>query len=441
MTDYDCLAVLEEVKAKHPHETEFLQAVEECVHAVAPVVNTQARLDALRMLMDPERIIIFRVPWHDDQGNLQVNRAYRVQFSSTLGPYKGGMRFHPTVNLSILKFLGFEQIFKNALTGVGMGGGKGGSDFDPKGKSDAEVKRFCQSLMTELVNHIGPQTDVPAGDIGVGGREIGYLFGQYKRLANRTDGVLTGKGPLWGGSNIRPEATGYGCCYIAREALGDLSGKQCAVSGSGNVAQYCMQKLLQMNAKPISCSDSAGCLVKPAGFTHEDLQQIMHLKNQLRGRLSTLSLEGAEFHPGKKSWEVVTNVDCAFPCATQNEITKSDAEHLVKEGCSSVFEGANMPCDREAIGVWKQHQVVYIPGKASNAGGVAVSGLEMAQNAARLTWTSEKVDTELQQIMARIYQNISRAAEEAGSPGDLEVGANVAGFLEVAQAMDELGTL
>ena len=430
-------ALLNEMKLRYQHEPEFLQAVQECIESVSPVINSLERQNALRLMMEPERIITFRVTWENDKGELQLNRAYRIQFNSVLGPYKGGLRFHPSVNQSILKFLGFEQIFKNALTGVGMGGGKGGSDFDPKGKSDAEVRRFCQAMMSELYKHVGPQTDVPAGDIGVGGREIGFLYGQYKRCTNRTEGVLTGKGMLWGGSHIRPEATGYGCCYIAREALGDMTDKICAVSGSGNVAQYCVEKLLDFGAKPVTVSDSSGCLYKAEGFTRQDLAAIMHLKNIARGRLSELTF--GEYHPGKKSWQVVNQLDCAFPCATQNELGQSDANSLVGKGCTSVFEGANMPCSREAIQVWKQNSILYIPGKASNAGGVAVSGLEMAQNAARLTWSREKVDQELQKIMKNIYQNITKAAEEAGSPGDLEVGANVAGFLQIAEAMQQLG--
>jgi glutamate dehydrogenase (NADP+) len=430
-------SLLQQMQTRYAHEPEFLQAVQECIESVAPVITTPERENALKLMMEPERIITFRVTWEDDQGNLQVNRAYRIQFNSVLGPYKGGLRFHPTVNQSILKVLGFEQIFKNALTGVGMGGGKGGSDFDPKGKSDSEVRRFCQAMMFELYKHIGPQTDVPAGDIGVGGREIGFLFGQYKRCTNRTDGVLTGKGMLWGGSNIRPEATGYGCCYIAREALKDMEGKVCAVSGSGNVAQYCVEKLLDFGSKPVSVSDSSGCLYKQEGLTREDLAAIMELKNVRRGRLSELDF--GTYHAGKSVWEVVENINCAFPCATQNEIQGSHAEHLINQGCTAVFEGANMPCSRDAIKVWKQNKVVYIPGKASNAGGVAVSGLEMAQNAARLTWTREKVDQELQGIMRNIHTNIVAAAEEAGSPGDLEVGANVAGFLQISEAMGQLG--
>lgn len=439
--------MLDQVRTKYSHQPTFLQAVEECAHALQPLFKDEANRKAFLVMTEPERAVSFRVSWADDQGALQHNRAWRVEFNSALGPYKGGLRFHPTVDEGVLKFLGFEQIFKNALTGLPMGGGKGGSDFDPKGKSDGEVLRFCQAFMTELYRHIGPNTDVPAGDIGVGGREIGYLFGHYKRIVNRHEGVLTGKGPLWGGSKIRPEATGYGCVYIAEEVLKHekdgytLAGKKCAVSGSGNVAQYCAEKLLELGAHVISMSDSSGTLywTNDTGMSRSDLDEIMEVKNVKRGRLGSVGdFDGVSYVANKQPWQVLPDrniaVDLCFPCATQNEITGSDANRLINVRCQGVFEGANMPCTREAQQAFKGAGVVYLPGKAANAGGVAVSGLEMTQNSQRLPWTREEVDAKLKDIMVGIYQQC-----KAANPHDLEAGANIAAFLKVKQAMQELG--
>lgn len=434
--------VLSQVKQRNAHEPEFLQAVEEVLESLEPVVNQRPDLQKnaiLERIVEPERVILFRVPWVDDSGKIRVNRGYRVQFNSAIGPYKGGLRFHPSVNLSILKFLGFEQVFKNSLTTLPMGGGKGGSDFDPHGKSDAEVMRFCQSFMTELQRHIGPNSDVPAGDIGVGGREIGYLFGQYKRLRNEFTGVLTGKGLNWGGSLIRPEATGYGCVYFAENMLrvkGDgFQGKVCAVSGSGNVAQYCIEKLIQLGAKPVTCSDSNGFIYDADGIDAEKLAFIMELKNVKRGRIKEYAAKypKAVYTENARPWSV--KADCAFPCATQNELNGSEAETLVKNGCRLVAEGANMPSTPEAIAVFQKNGILYAPGKASNAGGVAVSGLEMSQNSMRLAWTREEVDQRLKDIMKNIHDNAYTASKEFGAEGNYVMGANIAGFLKVADAM------
>lgn len=443
--------LLEILRRRDPHEAEFLQAADEVLASLEPVFERDPRyVEVMERLVEPERVISFRVAWLDDKGKQRVNRGFRVQFNSALGPFKGGLRFHPSVNLGIIKFLGFEQIFKNSLTTLPMGGGKGGSDFDPKGKSDAEVQRFCQSFMTELSHHIGPSTDVPAGDIGVGGREIGYLFGQYRRMHNRVDaGVLTGKSLEYGGSLIRPEATGYGCVYFAQEMLADLKtttlkGKVCAVSGSGNVCQYTLEKLLDLGAIPTSCSDSNGTLYAPGGISRAFLAEVMDLKNNRRGRLAEFELAkfpGTTYHAGKKPWEIAEKAECVFPSATQNEVNKSEAEMLVKKGCICVSEGANMPCDAGAIAVFKAAKVAYGPGKAANAGGVAVSGLEMSQNSMRLSWTREKVDSELHDIMKSAYASCKQSAEEYGVPGDVQTGANIAGFLKVAHAMMAQGCI
>jgi len=399
--------------------------------------------------VEPERVLMFRVPWVDDQGAVQVNRGFRIEMNSAIGPYKGGLRFHPSVNLGILKFLAFEQVFKNSLTTLPMGGGKGGSDFDPKGKSDNEVMRFCQSFMTELQRHIGPDTDVPAGDIGVGGREIGYLFGQYKRLRNEFTGVLTGKGLGWGGSLIRPEATGYGCVYFAEEMLKSrkdkLEGKLCLVSGSGNVCQYTIEKLLDFGAKPLTVSDSNGVIYDPDGIDREKLAYILELKNVKRGRIRDYSdrYKKAIFMPTdvKLEHNPLWNIkaDCAFPSATQNEITAKDAANLLKNGIKVVAEGANMPSTLEATKLFLDAKILYGPAKAANAGGVATSGLEMAQNSARLNWTREEVDDRLHKIMISIHRNCYETAEKYGTPGNLVNGANIAGFLKVADAMLDQG--
>jgi len=386
--------------------------------------------------------MMFRVPWQDDKGNFQVNRGFRFEFNSALGPYKGGLRFHPTVNQSILKFLGFEQVFKNSLTTLPMGGGKGGSDFDPKGKSDNEVMRFCQSFMTELCRHIGPDTDVPAGDIGVGGREIGFLFGQYKRVRNEFTGVLTGKALNWGGSLIRPEATGYGCVYFAEEMLKtrgeSFGGKICTVSGSGNVAQYTVEKLNQLGAKAVSLSDSSGSIYDPDGIDDEKLAFVLELKNVRRGRIKEYADKyGAKYLEGKRPWGI--KCDCAFPSATQNEINGDDAATLLKNGCTLVAEGANMPSTPEAIDQFIEKKIMYGPGKAANAGGVATSGLEMSQNSMRLSWTREEVDERLHNIMIAIHKQAYEAAEEYGQPSNLVMGANIAGFVKVADSMLDQG--
>ena len=437
--------VYETVQKRNHGETEFLQAVKEVLDSLGPVIEKHPEyVDAkiLDRIVEPERQIMFRVPWQDDKGNVQVNRGFRFEFNSALGPYKGGLRFHPTVCASILKFLGFEQVFKNSLTTLPMGGGKGGCDFDPKGKSDNEVMRFCQSFMTELSRHIGPDTDVPAGDIGVGGREIGFMFGQYKRIKNEFTGILTGKGLSWGGSLIRPEATGYGCVYFAQEMLkannDSFDGKVCTVSGSGNVAQYTVQKLNELGAKAVSLSDSAGSIYDPDGVDAEKLAFVLELKNVKRGRIKEYADKfGVEYRDGKRPWDI--KCDCAFPSATQNEIDGNDAKTLVANGCKLVSEGANMPSTPEAAELFVENKVLYGPGKAANAGGVAVSGLEMSQNSQRLSWTSEEVDQKLQDIMAAIHQQCFDAAEEYGVSGNYVAGANIAGFVKVADAMLDQG--
>ncbi len=435
----------EVVERRNPGEREFQQAVREVLESLEPVIDARPEYRKQRILeriVEPERVVMFRVPWIDDSGEFQVNRGFRIQFNSALGPYKGGLRFHPTVNLSILKFLAFEQIFKNSLTSLAMGGGKGGSDFDPKGKSDAEVMRFCQSFMTELCRHIGKDTDIPAGDIGVGRREIGYLFGQYKRIANEFSGILTGKALSWGGSLIRPEATGYGAVYFAQEMLaaegGDLQGKRCVVSGSGNVAQYTVQKLIEFGAIPLTLSDSNGFIYDPDGIDQNKLEFVMELKNVRRGRVQEYAERFAcEYHDGKRPWLVAC--DAAFPSATQNEIEEPDARQLVKNGCRVVAEGANMPTTPEAVEVFLNGKVLYGPGKAANAGGVATSGLEMSQNAMRLSWSADEVDARLREIMQRVFAATAAAAEEYGAPGNYVAGANIAGFVKVADAMLDQG--
>ncbi len=442
--------VINLVLKKNPGEAEFHQAVTEVLKSIEPAVEKYPefkKAKLLERLVEPERVIMFRVPWGDDRGEVHVNRGYRVQFNSAIGPYKGGLRFHPTVNLGILKFLAFEQIFKNALTTLPMGGGKGGSDFDPKGKSDSEVMRFCQSFMTELFRHIGPHTDVPAGDIGVGGREIGYLFGQYKRLKDEFTGVLTGKGVNWGGSLIRPEATGYGLIYFAQNMLktkGDtLDGKICVVSGSGNVAQYTVEKLNQLGAKAVTLSDSNGTIYDPDGINQEKLNFVFELKNVRRGRIKEYAdkFKSAKYFENAKPWQVVEKCDCAFPCATQNELDAEDAKALIEKGCKLVAEGANMPATLEATEIFIKNGVLFGPGKAANAGGVAVSGLEMAQNAQHYSWTREEVDKKLQDIMFAIHKQAYEASQEFGSPGNYVVGANIAGFLKVAFAMMDQGVV
>ncbi|MBN1441816.1 MAG: NADP-specific glutamate dehydrogenase [Planctomycetes bacterium] len=432
---------LRQVEAKNPGQEEFIQAVGEVVHSVMPIVESRADyLEAkiLERIVEPERVIMFRVPWMDDAGEIHVNRGFRVQMNSAIGPYKGGLRFHPSVNLGVLKFLAFEQTFKNALTTLSMGGAKGGSDFDPKGKTDNEVMRFCQSFMSELFRHIGPDTDVPAGDIGVGGREIGFLFGQYKKLANRFCGVLTGKGLNFGGSLMRPEATGYGCVYFAEEMLATrgegLKGKVAVVSGSGNVAQYTVEKLIQRGAKVITLSDSGGTILDKDGFDEEKLAWIMGLKNTRRGRIHEYAnhFKGAEYLAGRKPWDF--ECDLAFPSATQNEIDGDDASKLVKSGCICVSEGANMPSTPEAVHVFQSAKILYGPGKAANAGGVAVSGLEMSQNSGCMRRSREDVDGQLQRIMHSIHKSCVLFGK-SGDTTDYVQGANVAGFIKVADAM------
>ncbi len=432
---------LERIREKNPGEPAFLQSVTEVLESLRPVLERNRRYrdaNLLERITEPERIIIFRVPWQDDKGAIHVNRGFRVEFSSAIGPYKGGLRFHPSVNLDILKFLGFEQIFKNSLTTLPMGGGKGGSDFDPKGKSDSEVMRFCQSFMNELFRHIGYNTDVPAGDIGVGGREIGYLFGQYKKLKNEFTAVLTGKSLCYGGSLIRPEATGYGAVYFAQEMLktrdDDLEGKVCTVSGSGNVAQYTVEKLLQLGARVVSLSDSGGTVYDRDGIDGEKLAWLMELKNVHRGRIREYAEKfGAEYLEGKRPWHIPC--DCAFPSATQNEVTGKDAETLISNGCFVVSEGANMPTTPEGVDRFIEKGILYGPGKAANAGGVAVSGLEMSQNSMRLCWPREEVDSRLREIMRSIHGNCHETARDYGYPGNYVVGANIAGFMKVADAM------
>ena len=439
--------VLDSVKRRNGGEPEFLQAVTEVLESIAPAIERNPDYQKARILdriVEPERVIMFRVAWQDDSGHVQVNRGFRVQFNSAIGPFKGGLRFHPSVNLGIIKFLGFEQIFKNALTTLPMGGGKGGSDFDPKGKSDAEVMRFCQSFMTELQRHIGADTDVPAGDIGVGGREIGYLFGQYRRLRNEFTGVFTGKGLNWGGSLIRPEATGYGAVYFAEEMLktrnDSLAGKICAVSGSGNVAQYTVQKLNELGAKAVTLSDSNGTVYDPSGITPEKLAFAMNLKNVKRGRIKEYADKfKVKYMDGQRPWSVPCQ--CAFPGATQNEINGDDASALLKNGCFVISEGANMPSVPAAVDQFLAAKILYGPGKAANAGGVATSGLEMSQNSMRLSWTSEEVDQRLHGIMIEIHRQCFETAMEYGQPGNLVVGANIAGFTKVASAMLDQGLM
>ena len=437
---------IEELMTKDGHEPEFIQAVEEVVETVIPFIENNSKYHNTKILeriVEPERVIQFRVPWVDDSGEPQVNRGYRVEFNSAIGPYKGGLRFHPSVNLSILKFLGFEQIFKNSLTTLPMGGGKGGADFNPKGKSDNEVMKFCQSFMTELSRHIGPNTDVPAGDIGVGGREIGYMFGQYKRLRNEFTGVLTGKGINWGGSLIRPEATGYGVVYFAEKMLNtkgdDFKNKKVAISGSGNVAQFSCEKCIQLGAKVVTLSDSKGYIYDSEGIDQKKLSWIMNLKNVERGRISqyTKKYPNATFHEGEKPWDV--SVDLALPCATQNELNKEHAELLVKNGCIAIVEGANMPCTPEAISVFTENKILFSPGKASNAGGVATSGLEMSQNSLRYNWTREEVDSKLHNIMLEIHQQCVKYGKQSDGYIDYVKGANIAGFVKVADAMIDQG--
>jgi glutamate dehydrogenase (NADP+) len=432
------------VVEKNPGEKEFHQAVREVVESVMPFIEENPRYQEnkiLERMVEPERVIMFRVPWVDDRGQIQVNRGYRIEMNSAIGPYKGGIRFHPSVNLSILKFLAFEQVFKNALTTLPMGGGKGGSDFDPKEKSDNEVMRFCQSFMTELARHIGPNTDVPAGDIGVGGREIGYMFGQYKRLRNEFTGVLTGKGLNWGGSLIRPEATGYGCVYFVEEMLKtrgeSLKGKVCTVSGSGNVAQYTVEKLIQLGAKVVTLSDSNGVIYDEAGIDQKELKCVMDLKNVRRARIKECAKEfNCKYFENKKPWEM--KCDIAFPSATQNEIDEDDAKALVKNGCIAVGEGANMPTTPEGVEVFQKAKILYAPGKASNAGGVATSGLEMTQNSMRLSWSREEVDKKLREIMIAIHEQCVRYGKE-GNYVNYVNGANIAGFVKVADAMIDQG--
>ncbi|MBK5201745.1 MAG: NADP-specific glutamate dehydrogenase [Spirochaetaceae bacterium] len=433
---------------KDPNQPEFHQAVKVFLNSVDSLVADEPKIiyhKILDRIIEPERTIIFRVPWIDDNGKLQINRGFRIQQNSALGPYKGGLRFHPSVNLSILRFLAFEQVFKNSLTGLPMGGGKGGADFNPKGKSDNEVMKFCQSFMTELSKHIGPNTDIPAGDMGVGGREIGYLFGQYKRIQNEVTGVLTGKGLSFGGSLIRPEATGYGLIYLADAVLhgekDTIKGKRCIISGSGNVAQYTIQKILQLGGIPLTISDSNGVIIDEAGINEEKLSFIMNLKNVKRGRISEYikAFPTAKYvaRTGSEEYNEIwnTNADCAFPCAVQNEINELDAKHLVANGVFLVAEGANMPTTFEGQQIFKKANTLYIPGKAANAGGVAVSGLEMSQNSERLSWTKENVDAKLKDIMENIYKNISEAADQYSTHNNFTDGANIAGFLKVAEAM------
>lgn len=441
-------SVLATVKAKNRGEDEFLQAVEEVLESLTPVLDRHpeyAEAKIVDRVVEPERMIVFRVPWIDDDGKIQVNRGFRVEFNSAIGPYKGGLRFHPSVNQGILKFLGFEQVFKNALTTLPMGGGKGGSDFDPKGKSDFEVMRFCQSFMTELSRHIGADTDVPAGDIGVGGREIGYLFGQYKRIRNEFVGVLTGKSLNWGGSLIRPEATGYGTVYFAQEMLKtrgkSFDGLTVSVSGSGNVAQYAVEKVNELGGKVVTLSDSSGFIVDEEGINEDKLAYVFELKNERRGRIKEYVDEfpSAKYQEGTGVWNVP--VDVALPCATQNEVNGDEAATLLKNGCFCVAEGANMPSTIEAIDHYLEAGILYGPGKAANAGGVAVSGLEMSQNSMRLSWTREEVDTRLHEIMFNIHNACTETAIEFGHPGNYVMGANISGFRKIADSMMDQGVV
>lgn len=444
--------LMAEVKAKNPSEPEFHQAVYEVTESLVLVLEKHPEYRSekiLERIIEPERVILFRVPWVDDQGEVRINRGFRIEMNSAIGPYKGGLRFHPSVNLGILKFLAFEQVFKNSLTTLPMGGGKGGSDFDPKGKSDGEVMRFCQSFMSELFRHIGSNTDVPAGDIGVGGREIGFLFGQYKKLRNEFTGVLTGKGLNWGGSLIRPEATGYGAVYFAAEMLGSknktLEGKTCLVSGSGNVAQYTIEKIIDLGGKAVTVSDSNGYIYDEEGIDREKLKFVMNLKNVRRGRIKEYSdkYKNAVYTPLDANadhnplWD--HKADCAFPSATQNEINEKDAKNLVKNGVYVVSEGANMPTTIEGVNVFLDKKILYGPGKAANAGGVAVSGLEMAQNSMRFGWTREEVDNRLAMIMKSIHKTCVETSEKFGTPGNYVNGANIGGFIKVADAMLDQG--
>ncbi len=451
MTDF-VNNLMAEVKAKNPAEPEFHQAVMEVAESLELVLEKHPEYRAAKVLeriIEPERVILFRIPWVDDQGEVQINKGFRIEMNSAIGPYKGGLRFHPSVNLGILKFLAFEQVFKNSLTTLPMGGGKGGSDFDPKGKSDDEVMRFCQSFMTELCRHIGPNTDVPAGDIGVGGREIGFMFGQYKRIKNEFTGVLTGKGINWGGSLIRPEATGYGAVYFAQEMLATrdetLEGKSCLVSGSGNVAQFTTEKILDLGGKVVTLSDSSGIIYDEEGINREKLSFVMDLKNVRRGRIKEYAekYKNVEYVPADPNadenplWNF--KADCAFPSATQNEISKKDAENLLKNGVYVVSEGANMPTVPEGVELFIDKKILYGPGKAANAGGVAVSGLEMAQNSMRYGWTREEVDNRLNIIMKSIHKTCFDTAEKYGTPGNYVNGANIGGFIKVADAMLDQG--
>jgi glutamate dehydrogenase (NADP+) len=451
MKDY-VAGLMADVKAKNPAEPEFHQAVQEVVESITLVLEKHPEYrehKILERIIEPERVIMFRVPWRDDRGNFHVNRGFRIQMNSAIGPYKGGLRFHPSVNLGILKFLAFEQVFKNALTTLPMGGGKGGADFDPKGRSDFEIMRFCQAFMSELFRHIGPNTDIPAGDIGVGAREIGFMFGMYKRLKNEFTGVMTGKGLTWGGSVIRPEATGYGAVYFAAEMLKtrkeEMQDKVCLVSGSGNVAQYTVEKLITLGAKPVTLSDSAGYIFDEGGITREKLAFIMDLKNVRRGRISEYAdkFKGAVYtaHDQKLDYNPLWNhkAQCAFPSATQNEINGKDAANLLKNGVYVVSEGANMPTTIEGINEFLEAGILFGPGKAANAGGVATSGLEMAQNSMRISWTREEVDHRLYNIMKTIHDVCHRTAERFGTPGNYVNGANIAGFLKVANAMMDQG--
>jgi len=453
MSDY-VKGLIAEVKAKHPAQPEFHQAVQEVAESLDLVLERHPEYRSAKVLeriIEPERVIIFRVPWVDDQGEVHINIGYRIEMNSAIGPYKGGLRFHPSVNLGILKFLAFEQVFKNSLTSLPMGGGKGGSDFDPKGKSDLKIMRFCQSFMSELFRHIGPNTDVPAGDIGVGGREIGYLFGQYKKLRNEFTGVLTGKGLNWGGSLIRPEATGYGAVYFAAEMLSTknetLEGKTCLVSGSGNVAQYTTEKILDLGGKVVTLSDSNGYIYDEEGIDREKLAYIMELKNVRRGRIKeyTDKYKKAVYTPleGNMDHNPLWNhkAQCAFPSATQNEINAKDAQNLIKNGVYVVSEGANMPTTIDGVNIFLDKKILYGPGKAANAGGVAVSGLEMSQNSMRLPWTREEVDNRLMMIMKNIHKTCVEMADRFGTPGNYVNGANIGGFLKVADAMIDQGVV
>ena len=438
-------AFIDSVKVRNGNEPEFIQAVTEVAETVLPFIENNPKYNnamLLERMVEPERVIMFRVPWSDDKGSVQVNRGFRIEMNSAIGPYKGGLRFHPSVNLGILKFLAFEQVFKNSLTTLPMGGGKGGSDFNPKGKSDNEVMRFCQSFMSELYRHIGPNTDVPAGDIGVGGREIGFMFGQYKRLRNEFTGVLTGKGASWGGSLIRPEATGYGNVYFAEQMLKtkgeSFDGKTVVISGSGNVAQYACEKATSLGAKVLTLSDSSGYIFDPAGIDAEKLAFVMELKNVKRGRIKAYADHfGCEFHEGARPWSVAC--DIALPCATQNELNAEEAKALVANGCNCVSEGANMPCTPEAIEVFDQNKILFAPGKASNAGGVAVSGLEMSQNSLRYNWTREEVDAKLHAIMVDIHTSCVAYGSDGNGYTNYVKGANIAGFVKVADAMIDQG--